>query len=248
MIGTFTVQPPNPATNVVDGEGIHLNQVSHVTVTNGAIYHFAVGVRADGRSHNTITNLNVHDNVGILGVDAADNGDGIALYASNHNLIDHNIVQRDGPWDGIATLSSDGETGTDGASYNTISNNIIVDNNIPMLDDNGNPSWKQDNGVAITGPGSTHNVVDHNTITGSSVNGVQVFPACINSYNGIIMGLGCNGTVPNDYNIITNNTVRNNGFGAPAAIAPLGDGILILSMGPKGIVEPSHETVENNTS
>jgi parallel beta-helix repeat protein len=244
VIGTFTSQSPSPPTNIVDGEGIHLNNVSGVKVTNGSVYHFAVGVRLDGSSGNTISNLNVHDNIGILPTDAANNGDGIALYASNHNLIDHNVVRHNGPWDGIATLSSDGETGTDGASYNTITNNLIVDNNVAMLDDNGQPVWKQDNGVAITGPGSTHNVVDHNVIDGSSVNGVQVFPACINSYNGASQG--CSGTVPNDYNVITNNLVRQNGFGAPIAIAPLGDGILILSMGPRGILEPGHETVENN--
>ena len=246
VIGTFTKQGPNPPTNVVEAEGINLRQVHGVTVTNGGVYHFAAGVRIDGGSGNTVDYLNVHDNIGILAVDAADNGDGIALRGSDHNLIDHNVVQHDGPWDGIATLSPDGETGTNGSSYNTISNNAIIDNNVPMLGKNGKPSWKQDNGVAITGPGSTHNVVDHNLITGSSVNGVQMFPACINSYNGIIMGLGCDGTVPNDYNIITNNTVLDNGFGAPVATAPIGDGILILSMGPKGIFEPGHETVSGN--
>jgi parallel beta-helix repeat protein len=244
VIGTFTAQSPNPPTNIVDGVGIHLNKVSGVTVRNGSVYHFAVGVRLDGSSGNTVSHLNVHDNIGILPSDAADNGDGIALYASNHNVIDHNIVRHDGPWDGIATLSSDGSSGTDGASYNTITNNLIVDNSVAMLDNNGLPTWKQDNGVAITGPGSTHNVVDHNVIDGSSVNGVQVGPACINSYGAAAQG--CSGTVPNYYNVITNNIVRHNGFGAPIATAPVGDGILILSMGPRGIFEPGHETVDNN--
>src|SRR5262249_55724580 len=149
----------------------------------------------------------LHDNVGILPSDAANNGDGIALYASNHNLIAHNRIRRNGPWDGIATLSADGETGTDGASYNTIRDNVIADNNVAMLDDSGQPEWKQDNGVAITGPGSTHNVIDHNVITGSSVNGVQVFPACVNSYSGAFHGVGCEGTVSNDDNVITNNVI-----------------------------------------
>lgn len=245
VIGTFTQQGPNPPTNIVDGEGIHLNKVSGVKVTNGSVYHFAVGVRLDGGAGNSITSINVHDNIGILPSDAANNGDGIALYASNHNLIDHNVVRHNGPWDGIATLSSDGGSGgTDGASYNTVTNNAIVDNNVAMLDDNGRPTWKQDNGVAITGPGSTHNLVDHNVIEGSSVNGVQINPACINSYGGASQG--CSGTVPNDYNVISNNVVRHNGFGAPMASAPLGDGISILAMGPKGVFTPGHETIENN--
>jgi parallel beta-helix repeat protein len=218
--------------------------VTGVTVTNGSVYHFAVGVRLDESSGNTISDLNVHDNIGILPSDAANNGDGIALYASNDNLIENNTVRHDGPWDGIATLSSNGSTGTDGASYNTITNNLIVDNSVAMLDNNGQPVWKQDNGVAITGPGSTHNVVDHNVIDGSSVNGVQIFPSCIHSYAGA--SRGCAGSVANDYNVISNNVVEDNGFGAPAAIAPLGDGILILSMGPRGIFEPGHETVDNN--
>ncbi len=245
VIGTFTTESPNPPTNIVAGEGIHLTNVHGVKVTAGSVYHFAVGVRLDGSSGNTLSRLNVHDNIGILPSDAANNGDGIALLASNNNLIDHNIVRHNGPWDGIATLSSDGGSGgTDGASHNTITNNRIVDNNVAMLDDNGQPTWKQDNGVAITGPGSTHNLVDHNVIEGSSVNGVQINPACINSYGAASQG--CSGTVPNDYNVITNNVIRHNGFGAPIAAAPLGDGISILSMGPRGIVDPGHETVANN--
>ncbi|MDQ6874593.1 MAG: right-handed parallel beta-helix repeat-containing protein, partial [Actinomycetota bacterium] len=147
VIGTFTTQSPNPPTNIVDGDGIHLTNVHGVKVLAGSVYHFAVGVRLDGSSGNTVSGLNVHDNIGILPSDAANNGDGIALLASNNNLIDHNIVRHNGPWDGIATLSSDGgDGGTDGASYNTITNNRIIDNNVAMLDDNGQPTWKQDNG------------------------------------------------------------------------------------------------------
>ena len=243
VIGTFSPTATHPPSNIVEGKGIVLNQVSGVTVTNGTVTLFAVGVRVNGGSGNSITHLNVHDNIGGLASDKAVNGDGIALYASNNNLIDHNIVRHDGPWDGIALLSHDGSTGTDGASYNTISNNEIRDNSVPMLNGQGQQSWKQDNGVAITGPGSIHNVVDHNVITGSSVNGVQIFPACINSYGGASQG--CVGTISNDYNVITNNVVRGNGFGAPLS-GPIGDGILILSMGPTNIFEPGHETVENN--
>lgn len=249
VIGTFTQLAPMPPTNNSDGVGVHLMQASGVTVTDGTIYHFAAGVRLDGGSGNSITHLNVHDNIGDLGVDNADNGDGISLLASNNNLIAHNIVRHDGPWDGVALLSSDGGSGgTDGASYNTISYNVIQDNSVAMLDGSGQPSWKQDSGVDITGPGSTHNVVDHNVISGSSVNGVQVFPSCINSYGGILQGLGCDGTVSNDYNVISNNIVKSNGFGAPVAIAPVGDGIIILAMGPKGIFEPGHETIEGNVT
>ena len=247
VTGTFAPTKSHPPANIVEAKGILLNNVSSVTVTNGSVTLFAVGIRVDGGSDNTITHMNVHDNIGKLQTDKANNGDGIALYASNHNLIDSNIVRHDGPWDGIATLSHDGSSGTDGASYNTISNNQIVDNNVPMLNEStGTPVWKQDNGVAITGPGSIHNVVDHNVITGSSVNGVQIFPSCINSYAGATAGLGCAGTVSNDYNVITNNFVAANGFGAPAATGPIGDGILILAMGPRGIFQPGHETVENN--
>src|SRR5215471_5882036 len=88
VIGTFTQQGAMPPTNVVEAIGIHLAEASGVTVTHGTIFHFAVGVRLDGGSGNSVTHLNVHDNIGILPSDAADNGDGIALRASDHNLID----------------------------------------------------------------------------------------------------------------------------------------------------------------
>lgn len=248
VIGTFTQEFTRPPTNNVDAEGIHFRNVSGSTVTNGSVTHFAVGVRLDGGGGNTVEHLDVHDNIGKLGVDKANNGDGIAMRASDHNLITDNVVRHNGPWDNIATLSPDGSTGTAGSSYNTISHNIVDDSNIAMLNGDGKPSWKQGNGIAITGPGSTHNLVDHNVVDGNGVDGIQVFPACINSYNGAIMNLGCAGTVPNDYNVISNNVVRNNGFGAPVAIAPIGDGILILAMGPRGIVMPGHETVSNNVT
>ena len=248
VIGTFTQLFNRPPTNIFDSEGIRFKHVTGSRVTNGSVTHFSAGVRLDGGGYNTVDHINAHDNIGKLLTDAADNGDGIAMRASDHNLITHNVVRHDGPWDGIATLSPDGSTGTAGSSYNTISYNLVVDNSVPMLNSHGKQSWKQDNGIAITGPGSTHNVVDHNVVDGSSVDGIQIFPACINSYGGAINHLGCKGTVANDYNVITNNIVRNNGFGAPAAISPIGDGILILAMGPRGIFMPGHETVSNNVT
>lgn len=241
VLGTFSQKGPFPPTNKSDGVGVDLAGVKDVTVTNGAVSHFAAGVRLRGGSGNTVSHLDVHDNIGLRS--DADNGDGIALFGSNHNLVQDNIVRHNGVWDGITMLSSDGATGTDGSSFNTVVNNRLLDNDLAMLDSQGAPTWKRDIGIAIEGPGSTHNLVDHNVITGSGTDGVQVFPDCINSYD---IAKGCAGTVPNDYNVISNNVVNHNGFGAPVATAPLGDGIIVLSMGPKVVVKPGHTTIANN--
>lgn len=246
VIGTFGHETPGnfPATNVVEGQGIDFQNTTNSTVRNGQVYHFSVGVRIDGGSHNAVTNMNVHDNTGLLLTDAANNGDGIALYGSNYNTITQNVVEHNGVWDGITTLSSDGNTGTDGSSYNTISDNLISQNNIPMYGKNGKPNWKRDIGVAIEGPGSTNNLVSNNVIERSGTHGVQMFPDCDNAYGGF-NGQGCAGTVANDYNTIAGNTITGNGFGLPLA-APVGDGVSILAMGPSVDSFPGHETVTNN--
>ncbi len=243
IIGTFSPESPLPPTNTSEGEGINLSRVKGVTITNGSVYHFSVGVRLQESSGSTVSHLDVHDNIGLYA--NANNGDGIALYASHHNRIEHNVVRHNGIWDGITMLSADGSTGTNGSSYNTVTHNKILDNNLPMLDSAGAPSWKRDIGVAIEGPGSTHNLIEHNVINGSGTTGVQVFPDCINSYN---IENGCDGTVPNDHNVISNNVVDHNGFGAPVSTAPLGDGILVLSMGPVVVRKPGYTTIKNNVT
>ena len=154
--------------------------------------------------------------------------------------IRQNRIIHNGQWSGVSLLGSD----THGSSFNVIADSLILDNNVPMFDDNGTPIDKRDIGIAVEGPGATNNQILRNTLSGSGTDGIQVFPGCSQGYN--VSG-GCPGTVANDNNLIANNTVTANGFGLPLNGA-LGDGIALLSMGPPVVKIPTHNTVRNNTT
>lgn len=235
VFGTFESSPV-PA-NSVDAAGISFRQVQGSTVSNGEVFNFAAGVRIRGGSQNRVTRLNLHDNIGRSGTD----GDGIAVFGSDANRITGNRVVHNGPWSGI-TLLGDANSGS---SYNVIAGNVVRDNNIPEFDDAGEMSWKSDTGIAIEGPGATHNQVLGNVVEGSGVHGILVKPACSMGYD---ISTGCPGTVANDFNVIRGNKVRGNGFGEPIEWGPIGDGITLLAMGPAEVHMPANNTVEDNIS
>lgn len=246
VIGTFNSEDPLPPSNTTEGVGIRFANVHDSAVINGSVSYFSIGVSINDGDHNRVEHMNVHDNIGIPTQDA-NNGDGIAMFGSNYNSIRSNSVVHNGVWDGITMLTSDGSTGTDGSSYNRVIGNFVSDNNVAMLNSSGGLDWKRDIGVAIEGPGAQHNLVMNNVIQGSGTHGVQMFPACNNGYGGG-QGMGCAGTLPNDYNVIRHNKIAHNGFGLPLLGAPVGDGISVLSMGPVGIVFPGHETISDNAT
>jgi len=230
--GKLNPSPGSP-TNTANARGVTFRRTRGSTVMNGEVTRFAVGVAIGGGSANHVTGLNVHDNLG------TDDGDGISVSGSSGNRIDKNRVVHNGQWSGISLLNA----GATGSTNNTVADNIVRDNNLPMFDGGGTPIDKRDIGIAVEGPGATYNSVLRNTVTGSGTDGVQVFPACSDGYN--VAG-GCPGTVANDFNVIADNTVNGNGFGAPLAGA-LGDGIALLAMGPPVVAMPGHNTVVHNS-
>ncbi len=233
VIGTLE-RTPGLASNTANASGITFRMTHGSKLTGGEVLHFAVGVRIGRGSANRITRLNVHDNVG------RDDGDGIAVFSSNENVIQNNRVVHNGQWSGISLLGDD----TAGSNYNTVADNVIRNNNVPMFDEQGTPIDKRDIGISVEGPGATHNRLLRNVVAGSGTDGVKVFPDCSNGYD---ISKGCPGTVPNDYNLIRGNTVNGNGFGSPISGA-LGDGISLLAMGPPVVSIPRHNRVEDNTA
>ncbi len=232
VLGTYAPHPRTPP----DEEGITFRQVQGSTVKNGEVSHFSTGLLLDGGSQNRVTRMNVHDNIGRSAA-----GDGIAVYASDSNRIDNNRVVHNGPASGITLLGD----GTVGSRFNDIENNVVLDNDLPELNAQGGPDWKRDVGIAIEGPGATHNQIRNNVVEGSGLHGINVFPACSTGYD---IFTGCPGTVANEYNIIRGNTVNRNGFGEPLADAPIGDGIQILAKGPRPVHMPGKNIVEGNTA
>ena len=232
VLGTYDPFPRSPA----DEEGITFRGVHDSTVTDGTVTHFSTGIIIVGGSENRVTRMNVHDNIGQPAA-----GDGVAIYTSDGNRVDHNRVAHNGPASGITVL---GEFQT-GSHHNEVSDNVVVDNDLPELNGAGGPDWKRDVGIAIEGPGATHNQILRNRITGSGLHGINVFPTCSTGYD---ITTGCPGTVPNDYNVIRGNVVNGNGFGEPLESAPVGDGIQILAKGPRPVQMAGHNIVEGNTA
>lgn len=235
VFGTF--EPTPVPANSVNAAGISFQQVQGSTVRNGEVFNFAAGVRIQGGAENHVTRLNLHDNIGRSGTD----GDGIAVFSSDGNRIVGNRVVHNGPWSGI-TLLGDAAAGS---SRNVIAGNVVRDNNVPEFDDEGEMSWKSDTGIAIEGPGATHNQILGNVVEGSGVHGILVKPACSMGYD---ISAGCPGTVANDFNVIRGNKVSANGFGEPIDWGPIGDGITLLAMGPAEVRMPAHNTIEDNIS
>jgi len=121
------IKRPGPLT-VATTEG-----PSNVTVMNGEISGFAVGVRIDGGGNNKIKSLYIHDNIGPTG--SGDNGDGIAAWNSSNNLIDSNLVVHNGPYSGVALVTGPYNVITDPAitaSGNIIKNNLVFNNNVSV--------------------------------------------------------------------------------------------------------------------
>lgn len=228
VAGTLTPMP-GMAANAANASGVTFRNSTGSTVRNGEVTGFAAGVVLAGGAGNRVTLLDVHDNIG------RDNGDGIALFGSDGNRVDHNRVVHNGQWSGVSLL--------DGASHNVIAGNVISGNDVPMFDDGGVAVDKRDIGIAVEGPGATGNLIAGNVVDGSGTNGLQVFPACSSGYD---ISTGCPGTVANDGNTIVGNTIAHNGFGAPIEGA-LGDGISLLAMGPPVVAMPTHNAVLGNT-
>jgi parallel beta-helix repeat protein len=188
-----------------------------------------------------VTRMHVHDNIG-----QSSAGDGIAIFASDGNRVHKNRVVHNGPASGIALLGEENGEGSAGSSFNQISDNVVMDNNLPELDrETGAPSWKRDVGIAVEGPGATRNLILRNIVTGSGLHGINVFPTCSTGYD---IFTGCPGTVSNDYNVIRGNVANGNGFGEPLADAPIGDGIQILAKGPRPVHMPGHNIIKGNTA
>jgi len=108
-----------PGPRFGDFAGIRLAGVSGVTVSNGSVTGFDAGVALDGGSENTITRLNVHDNIGVAD-SAATFGDGIVLFDSSANQLVNNVVKHNGVYDGIGVLGI-------GSNNNTIQANRVTD-------------------------------------------------------------------------------------------------------------------------
>jgi len=110
----------------------------------------------------------------------------------------------------------------------------------------GQPSFNEDIGIRIEGPGATNNTIAGNQVNGSGLTGVLDSAVCDNMGTPSRSTSGCTGT-RNTGNVIAGNTITHGGFGAGSFG---GEGISLISFnfGPSGGTKgPQHTTVEANT-
>lgn len=102
-----------------DFAGIRVPVRNNVTIENGSISGFADGTYVNSGGFNTITNMNIHDNIGPSGSQQPDFGDGIFIAHSMSNRILNNVLNHNGSYDNIAMDGLD-------TNFNLIQGNTIV--------------------------------------------------------------------------------------------------------------------------
>ncbi|HEX3542519.1 MAG TPA: SBBP repeat-containing protein [Acidimicrobiales bacterium] len=116
--GNHTTAEPYPDSDLA---GVHMDTHHGGAVRNGEITGFNAGVWLQHSTGVTMTGLDVHDNVGLDDNFAAVLGDGIALFHSGHNVIEHSTIVRNGIFAGISVVGLDSD-------HNLIAHNVIDDN------------------------------------------------------------------------------------------------------------------------
>lgn len=156
----------------LDGEGavgIVLQNRESVTVTSsqagGTVRDFDAGVTLTQESrNNTVRDVVVRDNIGNSSL--SDFGDGIAIFNSSDNLIENNVVDHNGPFDGIGVVQFGEGTSATG---NQIVGNEVVNNDIPS-----SATTNQDDGIRLE-PGTTNTTVAGNTVHDNGLDGIALF-------------------------------------------------------------------------
>ncbi|MEN3315021.1 MAG: hypothetical protein V7605_1255, partial [Acidimicrobiaceae bacterium] len=202
--------------STIDQAGIHLDNVSGVTVKGGTVRGFFAGVLVKGGSGNTITDMKIVDNVG-LGTTLYN--DGIVLDGATTTNVANNTVTGNGPDAGIAMIND--------ASNNRIAKNSVTDNHVPWEGIGpGGATQAADSGISADS-GARDNLVTDNQVLRNGLMGVN-FGGFRSSHNKAIhntianngavgVNAGANG------HLISDNIIQHNGYDQflPPGGAPL---------------------------
>jgi parallel beta-helix repeat protein len=149
--------------SAIDQAGIHLDNVSGVTVKGGTVRGFFAGVLVKGGSGNTITDMKVFNNVG-LGTTLY--SDGIVLDGSTNNKVTTNRVTGNGPYAGIHMINN--------ASNNRVLRNFVADNHVPSIGlGPGGTDLALDSGIALDSD-SSYNVISDNQVLRNGFFGIKL--------------------------------------------------------------------------
>ena len=227
--------------------GIDLPQRSGVTIANGAVFGFDAGIHIGGGSGNTVTNMNIHDNIGRDNPNSTF-GDGIMIeHASSNNEIVHNVIDHNGIFDGIGVFDP-------GSDNNTFVNNVVENTvgptghapageGIIINGTTGSGASTADRGEQVINNVVRNNasggIANINEIGGTIENNDVTGNGTTNSFgNGIGVQVGRNWNLGPTQMLIEHNDVRGNGV----------DGIRLGTLRPpfNGIVEGN--TISDNQS
>jgi parallel beta-helix repeat protein len=246
-LGGYTVTGRNGS---AETSGVLMDHVTGSTVRNGTVTGFDAGVNVDGGSGNTVTAITAHDNINDntgsqSKTHGCELGDGITTNSSDANTITANSAVHNGPYSGISLLED--------SDNNTVSNNTVLDNNVPNftkgggLGNCGAPFSRpiQDIGIRIEGPGADNNVVRSNRVVNSAIGGITIHGYV---FCPPLPGGGCGPSQDqNTANLIQLNYVADTGKDTYVQDS-LADGIGVLRQGPGNVVGVSQgNTIANNT-
>ncbi|MDQ6615018.1 MAG: right-handed parallel beta-helix repeat-containing protein [Actinomycetota bacterium] len=189
----------------LDQAGIRVDNAVGVTVENGTVRDFFVGVLLKGGSGNTITKITADHNIGL---GSTLYNDGIILDGSSNNKVVNNRVTGNGPDAGIAMIN--------GASYNHISHNFVADNHVPTIGAGpGGANQALDSGISNDG-GSDYNVISDNEVLRNGFFGIalagrdtshdQAIHNTVRDNGSMGINAGGNG------HLVQGNTVDHNGY------------------------------------
>jgi parallel beta-helix repeat protein len=195
-----------PATG--DGAGISIVGRTGVTVKNGSVRFFDVGVVIEGGAGNTVEGMNASNNISYETAPRR-GGDGIAILSSRNNRIVGNNTDNNGPYSGIGIYSEPDSAhprSTTGASSGNVIDSNTVTNNIEGRTPN-NVVNNDNIGIRLE-PGNTGNFILNNIVSGNGLDGITLF-------------------VRSTFNVLRGNIVFGNGFYRVAARRGNGIGLQV---------------------
>jgi parallel beta-helix repeat protein len=164
-----------------DQGGVVLVGRTGVTVRNGTVRAFDVGVVIEGGSGTTVEAVNAFDNISFSGTTNR-GGDGIAILSSSNNRILRNNTVNNGPFSGIGIYSdvdSAHPRTTIGTSTGNVVDGNVVEGNIQGRTPN-NVVNNDNIGIRLE-PRNAQNVIVNNRVSNNGLDGITLFAGNINT-------------------------------------------------------------------
>ncbi len=198
-----------------DRAGVYLRGRTGVTVKNGTVSNFDMGVAIEGGSGNTVSGMVARDNIGGTG---GTGGDGIAILSSRGNRVVNNRAHNNGPFSGIGLYSRvdadhPRQTPAGASRDNVIDGNSVTQNIISR--NQSSPVNTDNDGIRVEND-AAFNTFTNNQVHGNGLDGIALF-------------------ADTSDNIVRNNVVTRNGF--YRTTARRGSGIIVFSRSTRNVVE-----------